>query len=707
MWIQNPRKIIDESKKIRAKKIDPTDIDSPWIGIHDDPVLKNTIIDNCDTLVDFIREHSQYFPNENPAIGYRHVLYEYFENDQDGRRIKKRKLSDHYQWISYGQMWERVTRIAHGLRLSGIDRREPVVILCETCAEFLMMQFALARAGLIQVNVYATLGESGIAHAIRETKARYMFTSWDLLPKVRSTIVNYDLNIEKIIYLRRRAQKVSQEILDNEKCFTEPIGHCDLIPFDRIELIGQCYADRNHSNEPNEELCQPLDKDELSLIVFTSGSTGLPKGVQLTSKQVIHSIPTAWSAVPELVADGTNQVLAGFLPQAHIFEAIVELAFLAFGGRIGFASPLTLVDGAPGLAPDTQSDLSILRPTIMMVAPLVLKRVQAQIYKKLEARSSIHVPLFDYLINYKLRWTHKGYNTPLLNRLVCSKISGLFGGNLAKVIAGGAPLSPRLQAFCRMAMNTNLVQGFGMTETCGPVLCMDRHDLSYGRSGPPLLNVYARLADWTEGGYRRTDSPCPRGELLIGSKTHWNGYLNLPKNTDEGYLKDEKNGIHYVRTGDIVQIHPDGTLEIIDRKKDLVKLANGEYVSLGKIESTLKNCNYIDHICVFGNGFANHLVGLIVPNKEKLNSLAVNGTKSMNRLKEMIWKLMQETGLKCGLKLVEIPLQIEIVLDEWTPDNEMLTAAMKLKRNAIKKRYHNVIADMFTINSNNGDSHGR
>ncbi|OTF73264.1 hypothetical protein BLA29_003566, partial [Euroglyphus maynei] len=400
-------------------------------------------------------------------------------------------------------------------------------------------------------------------------------------------------------------------------------------------------------------------------------------------------------------------ILAGFLPQAHIFEAIVEVAFIAFGGRIGFVNALTLVDGAPGLSPDSRSDLNTLRPTVMMVAPLVLKRVQAQIYKKLEARSSIHTPLFDYLINYKLRWIHKGYDTPLINRLVCSKISELFGGNLDTMIAGGAPLSPRLQAFCRMAMNINLIQGYGMTETCGAVLCMDRYDLSYGRSGQPLLNVYAKLKDWTEGGYRRTDLPCPRGELLIGTKTHWNGYLNLPKMTDEGYEKDDENGIHYVRTGDIVQIHSDGTIEIIDRKKDLIKLANGEYVSLGKIESTLKNCSYIDHICVFGNSFANHLVGLIVPNKEKLNSLAMNGTKSMNRLKDIIRKLMQETGLKCGLKLVEIPVQIEIVMDEWTPDNEMLTAAMKLKRNAIKKRYQNVITDMFTNNLNNGDSHGR
>ncbi|OTF69122.1 hypothetical protein BLA29_007882 [Euroglyphus maynei] len=268
MWIQNPRKRIEDSKRIRAKKLNPTDIDSPWIGIHDHPALKDTIIDQCDTLNDFIEKYEEYFPSENPVIGYRHVYYEYLDNDKDGRRIKKRKLSDNYHWLNFRQMSERITNIAHGLRQSGIGHNESVVIFCETCAEFLLMQYAIARAGLVQVNVFGTLGESGIAHAIRETKAKYMFTSWDLLPKIRSTIANYNLNIEKIIYLRRRALKVSPEIVENEKDFTQPIGNTDLIPFDRIELIGQCYVDRKRSNESStdEELCKPLDKDEISLI---------------------------------------------------------------------------------------------------------------------------------------------------------------------------------------------------------------------------------------------------------------------------------------------------------------------------------------------------------------------------------------------------------------------------------------------------------
>ena len=269
VWWQNPKQKLHKSERIRSKKMDANDIDSPWVGIHDeDSILNCTFINDsdCQTLNDFIEKHYQYFPNENPVIGYRHVYYEYLEDDKDGRKIKKRKLSDHYQWINFRQIYDRITNIAHGLRLSGIERNEPVVILCETCAEFLLMQFAIARAGLVQVNVYATLGESGIAHAIRETKARYMFTSWDLLPKVRATIANQKINIDKIIYLRRRALKVSSEILENEKDYTKPIGQTDMIAFDRIELMGQCHLDRIKSSDDEEQLCRPLDKDDISLI---------------------------------------------------------------------------------------------------------------------------------------------------------------------------------------------------------------------------------------------------------------------------------------------------------------------------------------------------------------------------------------------------------------------------------------------------------
>lgn len=170
-----------------------------------------------------------------------------------------------------------------------------------------------------------------------------------------------------------------------------------------------------------------------------------------------------------------------------------------------------------------------------------------------------------------------------MNRLLCSKISEPFGGRLHKLVLGGAQLSPSLQALIKAAVNTKVLQGYGMTETLGACLCMDDEDLSYGRVGRPLRGVYAKLDDWSEGGYRVTDQPRPRGELIIGSRGITLGYFNKPEMNAEQYEDDRQLGVRWVKTGDIAEAYEDGTFAIIDRKKDLIKLANGEYFSLGKV----------------------------------------------------------------------------------------------------------------------------
>lgn len=182
-----------------------------------------------------------------------------------------------------------------------------------------------------------------------------------------------------------------------------------------------------------------------------------------------------------------------------------------------------------------------------------------------------------------------GYDTPIVNKLLCTKIREQFGGRMEKLILGGAPLSASLQALIKAALNTTLVQGYGMTETLGACLCMDDYDLSYGRCGRPLRGIYARLDDWAEGGYKITDKPRPRGELVIGSKANSMSYLDKPEMNAELYEHDKDLDIRWFRTGDIAEAYEDGTFKIIDRKKDLVKLANGEYFSLGKVSCHV-NC---------------------------------------------------------------------------------------------------------------------
>lgn len=142
--------------------------------------------------------------------------------------------------------------------------------------------------------------------------------------------------------------------------------------------------------------------------VFTSGSTGVPKGVQLTSNQMIQVCHQMLPSLSEYIGNGLKNIYVAYLPQAHIFESTCEFLIFGLGIPIGFASPFTLTESSPGLAPNTKSDLVLLRPTFMISVPLVLQRIQKQIYNKLESRSSIFIPLFNYLMKYKIIWTQKG-----------------------------------------------------------------------------------------------------------------------------------------------------------------------------------------------------------------------------------------------------------------------------------------------------------
>lgn len=313
----------------------------------------------------------------------------------------------------------------------------------------------------------------------------------------------------------------------------------------------------------------------------------------------------------------------------------------------------------------------------------------------------------------------------MVNMLLCSKVQEQFGGNLQYMVVGGAPLAYDLQKRIKCALNITLIQGYGSTETSGGVFCMDFKDLSYGRVGSPLNGVRVRVVNWPEGNYSIDDKPNPRGELIIGGEMISSGYLNLEEANKAAFF--DNDGIHWFISGDIVEIHPDGTFSIIDRKKDIVKLANGEFISLGKvciilifcfeihhlnfqIEATLKSSSYVDNICIVPNATLNCLVALIVPNlmslktivKQQLESTKQSLISDTNILlgNSEVVKIVHDdiiaVGIRQRLKSIELPSMITLCAEIWAPDNDLLTAAMKLKRTNIIKHYNQDLQKMWS-----------
>lgn len=238
-----------------------------------------------------------------------------------------------------------------------------------------------------------------------------------------------------------------------------------------------------------------------------------------------------------------------------------------------------------------------------------------------------------------------------------------------------------------------MVQGYGLTETCGGGTVGEVGDHRTSHAGPPLVSCYIRLENWTEGNYRVTDKPNPRGEVIIGGNNVTMGYYKNPTLTRSVYKGN--NGVREFFTGDIGEMQPDGTLKIIDRKKDLIKIQTGEYISLQKVEVALKKSPYIENVCVYGDGEFDYVIALVVPYKKAVEEMALKcgiGTSweeicGSLEIERNILLSIQQIASEAKLQKWEVPKKIKLCKETWTPDTGLVTDAFKLKRKPLQDYY--------------------
>lgn len=652
--------------------------------------------DDSITTMDKLMSKTFSLNPDKVAIGYRKVIAKHLGKTKSGKPVATKELESEYTWFTHKQVDQTIDKVVAGLINCGVKHGDRVTILMETRFEWFVTCQALFRIGATLATLYSTLGMDAIVIAINELQSTHLVTSSDLLSKVSSIEERLE-HLKNII------------VVDNfigGKAEPWPVTESK-----KVNLIRYTAFLESETSEGSSVSIQPPNGDSIALIMYTSGSTGVPKGVVFTHRALVASVKTICISCRngmDMLKE-PNLVFVSYLPLAHILQFVSDHTFLVLGYSYGYSSPMTLLSSSPGLHPGTICDVQLLKPLVIVAVPIMLDRIRVTIRTVLQAKGV--GKLFDLAMDMKAKLNGYGLPTPLIDRLFTSKINAIFGGNLKGIFVGGAPLSVESKLFmCKAGFS--VMEAYASTETAGHgVMDIPRGIRIANGIGYPMPGVSIRLINWTEGGYLVTDSPHPRGEVVIGAQWIAQGYFKRPTESEENFHFE--NGLHWWRSGDIGQMMPDGSLKIIDRKKDLIKLSRGEYVSLGRIEATLKLCPLVANICVYGAPTADYLVALVIPDETWLLQTVArlklaDGEEqkdALNSPEVFSHQLVVEAALSelhryctehSNLLPTEVPVKIKLCSESWTPESGLVTAALKIRRKQIVDFYSEAINKLYS-----------
>jgi len=522
---------------------------------------------------------------------------------------------------------------------NNVKEGDRCLLVSENRPEWFISDLAIMLSGAITVPAYTTYTEEDYKYLIEDCEPTVVIVSNNDMLKKLNKIINEKNFIKKVITFDEVEKALHNLNIDNKEKY-----------LDFNSIIKNDLSEKDKTQNLN------LKRSSAACIIYTSGTGGNPKGVILSHGGILNNLVGACEIMKPLI--DSRPVFLTWLPLSHSYEHCVQFAQIAVGAKVFYAEKIEkLLD-----------NIAEAKPTIMTAVPRFYQNLYNKININMKKQTGFKAKLIDAtirlgkkkLLKEKMTFFEKLINS-LVDLLVRKKIKKQFGGNLRAFISGGGALDKEIGEFLN-AIGLPTLQGYGLTETSPVVSCNPIHKIKVETVGPPFKGNKVKIAQ--------------DGEILVKGENVMLGYWNKKEET----AKVIRDG--WLHTGDIGEIDAqDGYLKITDRKKDIIVSAGGDNISPAKIENMITNATEIDQCMVYGDK-KNYLVALIVPNKEFLND------------KETINKTIEIINKK--LTLVEKIKKIQLIDENFSIENGLLTPTMKVKRKKVTEKYKKELENLYS-----------
>jgi fatty acid CoA ligase FadD9 len=577
---------------------------------------------------------------DRPALGQR--AFRFVSNPETGRTSLE--LLSHFETFTYREVWDRVGAIATALAGDPVGPGDRVCVLGFTCLDYTAIDMAVIQIGAVSVPLQTSAPVAQLRPIVAETEPAVIASSVDYLDDAVELAQTAHAPAGLVVFDYHPEVDAQREAVEAARARLAQAGSPII-----VETLAEVLA--SGKARPAAPLFVADEDDPLTLLIYTSGSTGAPKGAMYPERLVANF----WRKPPSAVAGrgAAPSITLSFMPMSHGMGRGILYGTLGNGGTAYFAAKSDLSTFL--------DDLALVRPTELTFVPRIWDMLFGEFQSEVDRRSS-----------------HGADREALGAQVMAEHRQTVLGGRFVSANSASASISAELKTFVESYLDQHLVEGYGSTEA--GAIFVD------GQVRRPPVTDY-KLVDVPDLGYFHTDQPHPRGELVVKSVDLFPGYYQRPEVTAEVF---DPHG--YYRTGDIVaEVGPD-QLVYLDRRNNVLKLSQGEFVTVSKLEAVFGDSPLIEQIYIYGNSARAYLLAVVVPTEDTL----ARGGGDIQSLRPLISDSLQSVAKQAGLQSYEIPRDFIIETTPFTLENGLLTGIRKLARPTLKEHYGQRLEQLYT-----------